>query len=690
MKVFSGSTKAWAEASESLVTDGLFLLAEAQAPGPVPLYRALWTLNGKKLWLNRRVAWPEAREVARRVRELGALGWSPRDAVILAVSSRKTIAPGEAWPFSKRELAWVSSPHERPEPSVRFLPLEAGELGFYAIVDRADWLERLALSGVKTFQLRIKDLSGPALAQELARGVATARSLGLRLWINDYWKVAVELGAWGVHLGQEDLESADLAAIASAGVRLGVSTHCLFEVARAVGIQPSYLACGPIFPTTLKAMPFAPQGLGALGRWKSLLDGTPLVAIGGITLADLGQVLATGVEGVAVVSAVTQAPDPVLAAREFVEGVAAYRKTGFFRLREEALSASEVDRYRSHLLLPSVGTEGQKKLKNARVLCIGAGGLGSPLLLYLAAAGVGTLGVRDDDRVEVANLQRQVLYTHADVNQAKASVARTRLEAINPHVRVLDLTDRLVPENAQEIFRGFDLVADGSDNFATRYLVNHTCRALGLPLVSASVRDFQGQCAVFVPEGGCYNCLYPANQGESSLGTCRDRGILGVLTGVMGTIQAAEVVKLLLGIGESLASRLLVLDVLTWDQKSFHLPRDPRCPVCSSAILQPFSYQEAPCQADLEVSVAQTRSWLESGLIELLDVRTDGERAQFHIGGHHLPLARLEAEVDSLPHDKPYVVYCAVGQRSQLAVKILGERGVQAWSLKGGITNWRG
>ena len=689
MKVFLDSTKARVDESKSPVTDGLLLFTEAQDFEPGPLYRALWTLKGKKIWLNRREPWPEAHLVEKRITELEALGWSERDAVILAVSSRKTIAPGEAWPFTKRELAWVSPSHETRESLGRFLPLSAEELGFYAIVDRADWLDRLAVSGVKTFQLRIKDLTGPALEKELARGVALARALGLRLWINDYWKTSVELGAWGVHLGQEDLENADLAAIASAGVRLGVSTHCLFEVACAVGIEPSYLACGPIFPTTLKAMPFAPQGLGALYRWKSLLD-TPLVAIGWITLADLGQILETGVEGVAVVSAVTQAADPVQAARMFAEGVATYRKTGFFRPREVTLSESEAARYRPHLLLPSVGEEGQKKLKNARVLCVGAGGLGSPLLLYLAAAGVGTLGVVDDDRVEVSNLQRQVLYTTSDVSRAKASLARTRLEAINPHVKVLDLTERLVPENAQALLKNFDIIVDGSDNFATRYLVNHTCRALRLPLVSASVQDFQGQCAVFVPDGGCYNCLYPANQGESALGTCQDRGILGVLPGVMGTIQATEVVKLLLGIGESLANRLLVLDVLTWDQKIFQLPRDPHCSVCAPPVLPPFFYQEAPCQTQVEVSASQTRRWLDSGIIELLDVRTDEERAEFHIGGQHLPLARLEAEVGTLSRGKPYVVYCALGQRSQRAVQILSAKGVQAWSLKGGIAGWRG
>jgi adenylyltransferase/sulfurtransferase len=669
--------------------DGLVLLTRAQGTEAVKVYRALWTLGGKNLWLNRWLPWPEARDVEKNVIELEALGWSRCDAVILAVSSSKTIAPGEAWPFTKRELAWVSPPQESLEPSVSFLPLKSEELGFYAIVDRADWLERLALSGVKIFQLRIKDLSGPALADELARGVSTARSLGLYLWVNDYWKIAVELGAWGVHLGQEDIENADLVAIASAGVRLGVSTHCLFEVARAVGIEPSYIACGPIFPTTLKAMNFAPQGLGALSRWKAVLD-TPLVAIGGITLSDLGPVLASGVEGVAAVSAVTQAADPAQAARRFVEGVATFRKTGCFRPQDETLSASEVVRYRPHLLLPSVGAEGQKKLKNARVLCIGAGGLGSPLLLYLAAAGVGTLGIIDDDRVEVSNLQRQILYNSADVNQLKARVARTRLEAINPHVRVVDLTDRLVPENAQAICKDYDLVADGSDNFATRYLVNHACRALGLPLVSASVRDFQGQCAVFVPEGSCYNCLFPANQGESGLGTCRDRGILGVLAGVMGTIQATEVVKLLLGVGESLKSRLLVLDVLTWDLKIFHLPRDPQCSICSSTVSQPFSYHDALCQSSFEVSVAQTLSWLESGLIELLDVRTDEERALFHIGGKHLPLARLEAEAETLAFDKSYVVYCSLGQRSRVAVQILRAKGVQAWSLEGGIAKEKG
>ncbi len=672
---------------------GLYLYEERGPAASQNEIRALGVTENTRFWLKKPLAptteepgvWPSVDEIEKRILALQKVGWAAQEAMLLAFTTSHVVVPGEPWPFTEQELARVALGAEG-ESSEQFLPLTSEDLGFYVIVDRASWLERLIPAGVRCFQLRIKDLTGEALREELARGIDLARSKGVRLWINDYAQEALEFGAWGVHLGQEDLARVDLKALAASGIRLGISTHNLFEVARALTFRPSYLACGTVFATSLKVMNSAPQGLGALRNWKSLLS-TPVVAIGGITLADLGSVLSTGVAGVAVVSAVTQAKDPVGVAKSFVEGVQTYRQTGVLPKFAGELSLSEQQRYQPHILLPSVGLQGQQKLKRARVLCIGAGGLGSPLLLYLASAGVGTLGVMDGDRVELSNLQRQVLYRTGEVGKSKAHLTKLHLEELNSHCRVIEYPERLVKENALEIFRGYDVIADGSDNFATRYLVNHTCRALGLPLVSASVSDFQGQCGVFVPGGACYHCLFPSHQGENHLTTCRERGVLGVVPGVLGTIQATEVLKLLLGLGEPLSGRLLVLNTLTWEQNLLKVPRDPHCAVCSPSVLPPFAYEESVCTS-YSISAQELQQRLKEGTVTLLDVRTAEEHEQFSLGGISIPLAELAEALPSLSRKNNYVVYCAQGIRSQKAVSLLRAQGYTAWSLQSGLKDY--
>lgn len=352
------------------------------------------------------------------------------------------------------------------------------------------------------------------------------------------------------------------------------------------------------------------------------------------------------------------------------------------------LTPAERQRYTPHILLHSVGVEGQKKLKAARVLCVGSGGLGSPLLLYLAAAGVGTLGIVDNDQVEISNLQRQILFSTQDAGRSKTLAAAERLGDLNPHTRLVTHTERLTAENAAAILADYDLVADGSDNFQTRYLVNHTCLALKKTLISASVSDFQGQCAVFVPGGPCYQCLFPLNPAQESLPTCVDRGILGAVPGILGSVQAAEVLKLLLGLGETLSGRLLQLDILTWKQTIFQLRKDPGCPVCGPQKLPVFTY-EAACSTGSVMSAEELKTQMKTDEVVLLDVRDDEERAVFHLGGLHLPLSRLKSESFRLPKDKLLAVYCQSGQRSLQAVKILQAQGFQSASLRGGIRAWK-
>jgi len=261
-------------------------------------------------------------------------------------------------------------------------------------------------------------------------------------------------------------------------------------------------------------------------------------------------------------------------------------------------SEDQIRRYARHILLPEVGGVGQARLLQSKVLVIGAGGLGSPLILYLAAAGVGTIGVVDDDRVDLSNLQRQVLHATARVGAPKAASARAGAAAINPEVRVVPHAVRIEAANALDLVRGYDLVADGSDNFPTRYLVNDACRLAGKTLVSAAVLRFDGQLATFKAPGPCYRCLYPDEPAEGEVPTCAQAGVLGAMAGVMGTLQALEVVKELLGIGESLAGSLLIVDGLATSFRKLRLKPDPECKLCGpKATIRDLSAHRAPAHA---------------------------------------------------------------------------------------------
>ena len=364
-----------------------------------------------------------------------------------------------------------------------------------------------------------------------------------------------------------------------------------------------------------------------------------------------------------------------------------------------ALSQEEILRYSRHLLLPEVGKAGQEKLKRSRVLCVGAGGLGSPLALYLSAAGVGTLGLVDFDVVDASNLQRQILHGTSDVGRSKLASAREAVLRVNPHVDVVLHDTRLDSSNALGILRGYDVVADGTDNFPTRYLVNDACVLLGKPNAYGSIFRFEGQASVFgAPGGPCYRCLYPEPPPPGLVPGCAEGGVLGVLPGLLGTIQATETLKLLLGIGESLAGRLLLVDALSMRFREMKIRRDPACPVCGEnpSIRELVDY-EAFCgappldESEFAMSVHELTRMRDAGEdLLVLDVRNPDEWAIGHLDGARLlPLPFLPDRLRELDPAQRTVVLCHRGIRSAQAVHFLRGQGFpRVRNLTGGIEAW--
>ncbi len=366
------------------------------------------------------------------------------------------------------------------------------------------------------------------------------------------------------------------------------------------------------------------------------------------------------------------------------------------------LSNEEILRYSRHLIMPEVAMEGQQKLKAARVLCIGAGGLGSPLALYLAAAGVGTLGLVDFDVVDYTNLQRQVLHFTSDVGRPKLDSAIDKLNAINPFVQTERFETMLNSHNALEIFRGFDIIADGTDNFATRYLVNDACVLSGKPNVYASIFRFEGQASIFATEDGpCYRCLYPEPPPPGLVPSCAEGGVLGVLPGLLGVIQATEVIKLILGTGDPLIGRLLLVDALAMRFRELRVRKNPECPVCGTnpTVKELIDYnqfcgirgEEAPSTAKIpEIQVEELKRRLDAGDdIYVLDVREPHEYQICNIGGHLIPLGDLPKRVHELDSSREIVVHCKSGGRSAKAVDFLRQSGFKrASNLTGGILAW--
>jgi len=362
------------------------------------------------------------------------------------------------------------------------------------------------------------------------------------------------------------------------------------------------------------------------------------------------------------------------------------------------LTNEERQRYARHLVLPTVGSEGQERIKAARVLVVGAGGLGSPVALYLAAAGVGTIGLADFDVVDVTNLQRQLLHGTADVGRTKLDSARDRLHDINPNVTVVPHAVRLSSANALEIIAQYDLVVDGTDNFATRYLVNDACVLTGVPNVYGSIFRFEGQASVFATaDGPCYRCLFPEPPPPDAVPNCAEGGVLGVLPGMVGTIQATEALKLILGIGRSLAGRLLLIDALTMGFRTVLLRRDPECPACGTrTITSLIDYDQfcgtaaPPMDDNADVTPSELTALLAAGSIDLVDVREPDEWAAGHVdGARHVPLGDLPARLDSLDRDRTVVVMCRSGARSARAATVLREAGfARVRNLAGGMLRW--
>jgi sulfur-carrier protein adenylyltransferase/sulfurtransferase len=362
------------------------------------------------------------------------------------------------------------------------------------------------------------------------------------------------------------------------------------------------------------------------------------------------------------------------------------------------LSPDELRRYNRHLILPEIGEKGQIRLRDASVLLVGTGGLGAPAALYLAAAGVGRLGLVDFDAVDETNLQRQVIFTTDDAGKPKAESARHRLHNLNPYIHIDTYPVRLTGGNVMEILKGYDIAIDGSDNFATKYLLNDACLLSGKPDVYGSVLRFEGQASVFgIPGKPCYRCLFPEPPPPDSVPTCAEAGVLGALPGIVGTIQALEVVKLILGKGESLAGRLLLVDTLSMKFREVEVPANPECPLCgpNRTITAPVDYDQF-CDgrtdtADFhEMDPAELKTKLDAGEeITLLDVRDPYESRICTIGGMLMPLNQLTELAGGLRRETPIVVYCHVGIRSAFAVRYLQSIGFkQVYNLRGGIHAW--
>jgi molybdopterin/thiamine biosynthesis adenylyltransferase/rhodanese-related sulfurtransferase len=367
------------------------------------------------------------------------------------------------------------------------------------------------------------------------------------------------------------------------------------------------------------------------------------------------------------------------------------------------LSKEEILRYSRHLIMPEVGMDGQLKLKQAKVLCIGTGGLGAPLGLYLAAAGVGHLGIVDFDVVDSTNLQRQVLFGTSDIGRPKIAAAADRLRNLNPDIQIDAYETNLSSDNALELFKAYDIIVDGTDNFPTRYLVNDACVLLKKPNVYGSIFRFEGQITIFgYPGGPCYRCLYPEPPPPGLVPSCAEGGVLGVLPGIVGSIQAAETLKLILGKGDPLVGRLMLFDALAMKFRELKLRRNPECPVCGDhpTVTKLIDYvefcgirgEEAPSTVTNipEITPVELKARLDKGDdLYILDVREPHEYQICNIGGHLIPLGELAQRAAELDSSKEIVAHCRSGKRSADAVDFLLKAGFKKiWNLKGGILAW--
>ena len=363
----------------------------------------------------------------------------------------------------------------------------------------------------------------------------------------------------------------------------------------------------------------------------------------------------------------------------------------------DSFSPNEAERYRRQLDLPGFGAAGQRRLRDTSVLIVGAGGLGTPVSLYLAAAGVGRIGLVDFDRVDRSNLHRQVLYTERDIGAAKTKTLASRLRDVNPHVDVVEHPVRLTAENALDVINGYDIVADGTDRFETRYLVNDACVLAGVPNAFASVNRFEGQLSVFgAPGRPCYRCVFPEPPPAGLVPSCAEGGVLGVVPGIMGTLQATEVIKIASGVGSSMTGRLLLMNALDMTFRTIEIDRDPACSICGDAPTRTSLVSPSPAACTMpvpEITVQDLNQMTQEGKRPfLVDVRQPEEHQIGHIDGALIPLGELPDRLDELePHreDEQIVVHCRSGGRSGKAVEFLQSKGfTNVVNLKGGILAW--
>jgi adenylyltransferase/sulfurtransferase len=369
------------------------------------------------------------------------------------------------------------------------------------------------------------------------------------------------------------------------------------------------------------------------------------------------------------------------------------------------LTTDDLSRYARHLILPEVGMEGQRRIKDARVLCVGTGGLGSPLAFYLAAAGIGTLGLVDFDVVDLSNLQRQIIHSTKDIGRKKLDSAEEKLSALNPAINLVKHETMLSSANALAIMKDYDIVADGTDNFPTRYLVNDACVLLGKPNVYGSIFRFEGQASVFATEAGpCYRCLYPEPPPPGLVPSCAEGGVLGILPGLVGVIQATEVIKLILGKGDSLVGRLLLVDALNMRFRELKLRKNPECPVCGTnpSVTELIDYQhfcgivpETPQEKSVkngipQLTVKQLKARRDAGEdIFLLDVREPYEYQIAQIGGTLIPQNDVPNRLGEIPRDREIIVHCRSGARSQRIAEFLKQSGYKdVANVAGGILAW--
>lgn len=375
----------------------------------------------------------------------------------------------------------------------------------------------------------------------------------------------------------------------------------------------------------------------------------------------------------------------------------------------ERLSSSQLIRYSRHLRLPGFGSDAQQKLQDSSVLIVGLGGLGCPSALYLAAAGIGTIGLADFDVVELHNLQRQILHTTASIGERKIQSATQRLQALNPDPKLVHHPEGVTVDNALELFASYDVILDGTDNFPTRYLCNDAAVLSGKPLVHGSIFQFEGQVAVFDSKNGtpCYRCLFPHIPPVGAVPNCDQAGVIGALCGIVGSVQAVEAIKLLTGLGDTLRGKIAAIDTLAMRWRTLSPPRDPQCPMCGKQphihTLLAENYHQPPCPTEStphfmqssetpeEIDIQSASAQLESTERPfLLDVREDFEYAIAHLAGtHHIPLGQLPNRWQELPQDQPIIVYCHHGRRSLQATQFLRDKGLAAaCSMIGGIDQW--